>query len=370
MRGYQKIQIPFLPQFNQIKKYLKVIDETKIYSNFGNLYLDLKFRLENYFHNCINTVLTSSCTSALTGAILAKSGYAKEDKNICIVPSYTFVGTIAAIISAGYTPFLFETEEDWDMDMSKIEELSFLGKIGLIVPVSIYGKNVDIDKWEFFTKKIKIPVVIDAAASFDTISPNYFKKITNCVLCVSLHATKSFGIGEGGFIIFSKNENESKYIRAINFGFYKSRDSIGNSINGKMSEYHAAVGLAALDAWEKKRNDFIAIRYKYLEIAATYGIPEYIICGDPISLSYCLLKKPYDLELKTIENQLRKEKIDYRLWYERGIHKLTQFSKLNTGDLTNSNVISESLVGIPMHLELKTDDIKIILGSLKNILTH
>ena len=39
---------------------------------------------------------------------------------------------------------------------------------------------------------------------------------------------------------------------ALNYGFLGNRESITPSINGKLSEYHAAVGLAELDCWPAK----------------------------------------------------------------------------------------------------------------------
>ena len=42
-------------------------------------------------------------------------------------------------------------------------------------------------------------------------------------------------------------------IRALNFGFRGERNSSSASINGQLSEYHAAVGLAELDGWPAKQ---------------------------------------------------------------------------------------------------------------------
>lgn len=367
MEEYNKIQKPSLPDFKYIEKYLKKIDQNKVYSNFGELYKDFRAKLELYFSNSIKIIPTSSGTSAITSAILAKVGFPKLKKNLCILPSYTFVGTISAVVAAGYTPFLFDINNDWDIDTVEIINSKIFDKVGLIVPVSIYGRNVDITKWEDFTRETGIPVVIDAAASFDTLLTNYLEAVDRCVLCLSLHATKSFGVGEGGLILISKNEDESKYIRAINFGFYNSRESIGYSINAKMSEYQAAVGLACLTNWNAKLDKLTNIKNKYLESAELFKIRDFLICGSPISLSYCFFNRPDYVELKIVEEAFSRYNIDYRMWYGKGLHFQPQYKNALKTKLDNTDTISNQLIGIPMHTFLSQHDIEFIVSIIKKI---
>lgn len=294
MSNVSKILIPDLPKTKHIIKYLNKIDKNNTYSNFGPLNIELIENIEQFWGHRINVITTSSGTNSLIGAILAKAGFAKDNKKICIVPAYTFVGTISAILSAGYTPLLFDTSLDWDMDIEEIKKLHLFDNIGLVVPVSIYGKNVDIDKWENFTKETDIPVVIDSAACFDTLTLDYLDKIENCVLCISLHATKSFGIGEGGLIIMSNAIDKEKYIRAINFGFFNTRESYGYSINGKMSEYHAAVGLASLNLWDEKIKHYNDLKNLYQTISLKYKIDKHIICGPPSHIHIAFLSNQLD----------------------------------------------------------------------------
>ena len=84
---------------------------------------------------------------------------------------------------------------------------------------------------------------------------------------VSLHATKVFGVGEGGLILCRDSELLRRCGRALNFGFDGSRDALTTGFNGKMSEYHAAVGLAALDGWPQTRAAFLAVGEAYRQAA-------------------------------------------------------------------------------------------------------
>ena len=114
-------------------------------------------------------------------------------------------------------------------------------------------------KWD----NLGIPVIIDAAGGFDTFST--ICKPRNAPVVVSTHATKTFSTGEGGFVVCRDNIMMEKIRRITNFGFTPERraDTIG--FNGKLSEYHAAVGLAGLDEWKDCRE-------MLLRKCAMYGV--------------------------------------------------------------------------------------------------
>jgi PAS domain S-box-containing protein len=81
---------------------------------------------------------------------------------------------------------------------------------------------------------------------------------------VSLHATKVLGIGEGGFVLCD-DPALTRSIRArTNFGFDGTREANVPAFNAKMSEYHAAVGNAALDEWRNARADWMVVAAQYL----------------------------------------------------------------------------------------------------------
>lgn len=365
-----KILIPDLPKLVHIKKYLKQIDSTHIYSNFGPLNIKFINRIETLWGDRVNILTASSCTAALVGAILTQKNRSSNKKNICILPSYTFVGTISAIISCGYRPVLLDINVDtWDLEVPEIESHPSFESIGLIVPVSIYGKNVDLKKWEKFSKDYNIPIVIDAAASFDTISSEYLSNLDLCTICISLHATKVIGTGEGGLILFSKKKGKEEYIRAINFGFYDSRESKGYSINGKMSEYHAAIGLAALDSWPKKYKSLKEITFLYKYYAHKLDLTNSILCGGEISMAYCLCKSDR-FSASIITTKAQELGIECRQWYGNGLHNQPQYKHIERGQLINTEILADKLIGIPMHNFLVKQDINEIITSLSGLFNY
>src|SRR5262249_12257967 len=122
-----------------------------------------------------------------------------------------------------------------------------------------FGAPLEVDAWQNFEERTGIAVVIDAAAGFDSAAPSRIP------LVVSLHATKILGAGEGGFISTADNRLLERARAACNFGFQGSRNAVLPASNAKMSEYHAAVGLAALAQWVDTRRRHARIAEWYEE---------------------------------------------------------------------------------------------------------
>ena len=72
------------------------------------------------------------------------------------------------------------------------------------------------------------------------------------MIVYSFHATKPFGIGEGG-LIYSKMKKIYNVLKRMgNFGFDTNRECTMMGFNCKMSEYAAAIGIATMKKWDDK----------------------------------------------------------------------------------------------------------------------
>ena len=114
-----------------------------------------------------------------------------------------------------------------------------IGAILLVRPFGIYN---DTEELVALARKHGCQILIDAAAALG--APNAGQFDNDLVEVFSLHATKCFAIGEGGLIL-APPEYEAGMRRALNFGFTE-QETIGLAANGKMSEFHAAIGLSVL----------------------------------------------------------------------------------------------------------------------------
>src|SRR5262249_56180454 len=94
--------------------------------------------------------------------------------------------------------------------------------------------------------------------------------------------------GEGGAVIWNDAEGLMAVARAINFGFHGTRESKSPSFNGKMSEFHAAVGNASLDAWDETLVAWQTTCAAYSGVAETAGLTDRLILHPPIASCYPL----------------------------------------------------------------------------------
>lgn len=350
---------PRLPDADMLLPYLRRIDAARIYTNHGPLSSLFEKRLaEHWALPPDGVVCASSGTAALIGAIIGSAGRARKERPIAMVPAFTFVATAAAVQACGYDPYVVDVDADsWMIDPERLSHHPLLTETGLLVVVSPFGRAVAQEPWTKFQKSTGIPVVIDGAASFDQIElcPSRFAGAIPVVL--SFHATKGFSTGEGGAVTAGDVELAARAAQALNFGFHGTRNSETASINGKMSEYHAAVGLAELDGWARKREELEAVTARYRLHMGKVGLSDRFIATPMVSLAYALYRCRDADDARRTGAQLDRAGIRTRLWYELGIHRHSWFSELPRDNLEVTDSLAPGLMGLPMAPDLTDEQI-------------
>src|SRR5690606_32215604 len=136
----------------------------------------------------------------------------------------------------------------------KIEAL-ITEKTVAIMPVHVCGTACNIERIEESGKKHNLKVIYDAAHAVGT---NYKGKSIlsyGDISATSLHATKLFNTGEGGACITESKELGEKLRRIRFFGHNDAKDIVEDGFNGKMTEIHAALGLANLKYFDEVLTD-------------------------------------------------------------------------------------------------------------------
>lgn len=256
------VALPFLPTANHITPYIQQIDENHWYSNQGPLCERLQERLGQFWgvgHNRVALV-----ANATTGLSLALQAHNIPAGKRCLMPSWTFVASAAAVTNANLRPhFVDICPSSWCPDPAQIEELAKEDDVGAILIVAPFGAPLDLALWDSIADRTGLPVIIDAAAAFDTLRLAGPMRPGRSTVVISLHATKVYGVGEGGAVI-TDDPALAEHIRILaRFGFAGSRSAQYQAINAKISEYTAAVGLASLDCWEATRSRWSRITEIY-----------------------------------------------------------------------------------------------------------
>lgn len=185
-----------------------------------------------------------SCTNGTMGLQMAIR--ALRLKGEIITTPFTFIATINSILWEGCTPVFVDIDpETLCIDPKKIEEKITYHTVG-IMPVHVFGNCCDIDAIDAIAKKYRLKVIYDACHSVGVKYKG--KSVFNYgdISVTSFHATKMLNTTEGGGCFTLDKTLDEKLRRIRFFGFENHADIVEDGTNGKMTEVHAAVGLANL----------------------------------------------------------------------------------------------------------------------------
>jgi len=185
-----------------------------------------------------------------TGGLNPKQG------TLALMPALTFAATAQAAAWAGLTPLVCDIDAN-DWSACALEEERLLQRhgerIGVVVPYATFGNAIDLDRYVHFQRRYGVGVVIDAASSLGTLDDAGLGFGARAPFAVvhSMHATKTFAVGEGG-LIHSGDVDLIATLRSMgNFGFEGSRNATLPGINAKLPEITAIMAqtkLAEIDA--------------------------------------------------------------------------------------------------------------------------
>lgn len=350
---------PLLPDHTALTPYLQSIDRERYYTNGGALARDLTRRLGDAKGLTKDQVaLTCSGTQGLILALRSVTA----GPGLCMMPSWTFPATPAAAHWAGLTPWFVDIDDGaWALTPDRARSVldRAPGPIAAVMPVSPFGAPPPTREWERFQDATGIPVVIDAAAAFDALEPSRVPAV------VSLHATKALGVGEAG-VVFSTNRAVVARINAgANFGFNGSRIPTSIGINGKVSEYGAAVGLAALDLWPERRVRWIASARRYRD--ALSDIVSFPPGFGEHAVATCVIQS-LAIDAEQIQLGLASLGIESLRWWPMPCHRLQPYADPHHLPAPNSDTAASRAIGLPMSIDLSDADIDFVALAVRDLL--
>ena len=349
-----------LPKAEALLPYLRRIDDARWYSNFGPLLTEFEARLAARFEPQTQIV---TCANGTQGLTLCLQALQLPPGSLCAIPAYTFVATAHAVISAGLTPYFLDVDpDDWTLQPQTVRQAlaNAPAPVSAVILVAPFGLMPDLAPWLELREETGVQVVVDAAAAFDTVHAAPLPTV------VSLHATKVLGIGEGGFVATDDQHLAQRVRQLTTFGFRGSRESQIAATNAKLSEYAAAMGLAAMDAWPHNRLRWLRAAQGLR--AATHHLPHVVFqagWGVTWATSVCCVQLP-DGMAGTMERRLNAQGVETRRWWGVGCHTNPAFADCPRGDLTQTDRLGGAVIGLPFSINLDHDQINRVAAALSN----
>lgn len=195
-------------------------------------------------------VVVNGTNALITSLIQLNIGGGDE----VIVPPYTFIATVAAVLATGAIPVFVDVDpETFQIDPEKIEA-KITPRTRAIMPVHILGLPANMPRIMQIAKKHDLVVIEDACqAHLAEINHQKVGTFGNAG-CFSFQNSKNLAIGEGGAIVSNDVEFMDKCYSYHNYGnpygTLVGTVGAGTLIPGtklRITEYQAAIGLAQLE---------------------------------------------------------------------------------------------------------------------------
>ncbi|HKK87617.1 MAG TPA: DegT/DnrJ/EryC1/StrS family aminotransferase [Saprospiraceae bacterium] len=231
---------PFMPPKKQYQKYLDGIWEREFLTNNGPLVQELEQKLKEYL-DLENLLYLSNGTIALQIAIKALGL-----KGDIITTPFSYVATTSSIVWEGCTPVFVDIDPNtFNINPALIGDAITEQTTGILA-THVFGNPCDIEAIQAIADKHDLKVIYDASHCFGTQYKG--KSVFNYgdVSTTSFHATKLFHTVEGGAVFTNDEDLNYRMSRMRNFGHAGFEQFDGVGINGKNSEFHAAMGLCNL----------------------------------------------------------------------------------------------------------------------------
>jgi dTDP-4-amino-4,6-dideoxygalactose transaminase len=239
-----------LPPLEEYTAYLSEIWRSGQLTNNGPYCVELRRQLAHRLATP-NLELVGNGTLALQVAIRAL-GLAGE----IITTPYSYVATTHAILWEGCDPVFVDIDpRTFCLDPGLIEA-AITPRTSGILATHVYGYPCDVAQIQAIADRHGLKVIYDAAHAFDIkLNGASVLGFGDCST-LSFHATKIFHCAEGGAVACKSAAIAQRVLLMSKFGHLGEDEYLDVGINAKLSELHAALGLAMLPRVE----DIIAVR--------------------------------------------------------------------------------------------------------------
>lgn len=206
-------------------------------------------KFEKDFANKVNRKFGIAVANGSVALELAieSLGIGKNDE--VIVPTFTIISCLNAILKAGATPIFIDAYSDtWNINVDLIES-KITKKTKAIMVVHIYGLPAEMAKVEDLAKKYNLQIIEDSAEAH---GQQYFGKPCGsfgAVSTFSFYANKHVTTGEGGMVVTDNEEIANRCKSLRNLCFQPEKRFIHQEMghNYRFTNLQAALGLAQLE---------------------------------------------------------------------------------------------------------------------------
>lgn len=353
---------PFLPPKEEVFELLSDVWQRQWLTNNGPLVNELELKLKEYL-DVPHLLFLTNGTIALQIAIKAL-----ELKGEIITTPFSYVATTSSIIWEGCKPVFVDIDPlTYNIDPSKIE-CAVTPNTSAILATHVFGNPCDIDAIQSIADKYGLKVIYDAAHCFGTKYKG--KSVFNYgdISTTSFHATKLFHTVEGGAVFCNNAELLKKMAHLRNFGHNGPVDFCEVGINGKNSEFHAAMGLVNLRYIESVRDKRRLLSVVYDNWLRTDKVAhQRLQAGSSYNYAYYPVLFKDKTQTLAVIKELEGHLIAPRRYFFPSLNTVDIFAAVNC---PISESVSERILCLPLYNSLTSSEVDLICRIVLRILNN
>ena len=315
-------------------------------------------------------MLTTSCTHALEMAAFLCDIQPGDE---VIMPSYTFVSTADAFVLRGAKIVFVDIRTDTMNLDEKLIEQAITPKTKVIVPVHYAGVACEMDTIMDIAHRHGLKVVEDAAQGVDACYKGKALGTIGDFGCYSFHETKNFTMGEGGALLFQKEEylekaeilrekgtDRSKFFRG-QVDKYRWMDYGSSYLPSELNAAYLYAQLEAKDKIQKKRMEIYEYYHRNLvDLAAEGKVEQPYVPQDCEHNAHMYYLKVKDMKVRTRLLAYLRENGICSVFHYVPLHSAPAGQKFGrfAGEDVYTTKESERLLRLPMFYNLDMEDVK------------
>jgi dTDP-4-amino-4,6-dideoxygalactose transaminase len=361
---------PFLPSLAELQADFEECLRSGMVTNNSAHVRRFEDELQKFFGCPIKPSVNCNGELALFHLIQAwkaKLGYGPHDSFEVLVPSFTFAGTINALVTNNLKPVFCDVDDHLMIDLKKAAVDS--KEIKVVVAVGTYGNLVNFDELRRFADSHNLVVILDNAPAFGSKFKGNFPCAYRFSEMLSFHATKVFNSMEGGANIAHDQEIADYLVRLRDFGqFEKVRGDVDvPGLNSKMTEICALVGLRNLEKIDHILSTRAKNARRYEEFFSKLESGGHCRCmkvDTEVTCLYLYFPIILDEEATRFVKWMHDKGIAVRRYYT-ATHDLRFYrDRYRHQDLAFTNQIKDNVVSLPLHTIMSDDEMTYLFDSV------
>ncbi|HEV3204868.1 MAG TPA: DegT/DnrJ/EryC1/StrS aminotransferase family protein [Gemmataceae bacterium] len=313
-------------------------------------------------------IAVNSCASALHLALVAH-----RIRGEVIIPSFTFVATANAVVTAGAKPVFAEVDRATRNLSPKATAAAITPRTEAIMPVHWGGLPCDMGAFSLLAERYGLALIEDSA---ETVGGTYQGKKAGSygTGCFSFFPTKNITCGEGGMLT-TNNDNVARVARTYAAHGIASttharqtahqpwqRSAVVPGFNMRMSNILAAVGVEQLRKIEVLNEKRRALAARYTQRLG--GVRELEIPVEPegyfhVYQMYTILVPPE--RRSALITALKGQGINASVHFDPPVHVQNYYREnYPSGSLPVTEELSRSIVTLPLYPDMSSEQVDVV----------